>query len=116
MGYTTEFRGKFTIDPPLTNDEAEELNGFCSIRHEGASDVGITIWCDWQFTTTTMSWNGTEKSYAMDEWAKWLLQNKLQGHNLTGVVEAQGEEFGDRWEMEAQGRTILVRRLKSRAT
>lgn len=33
MGYTTEFEGKFKIDPPLNQKLAEYMNRFANVRH-----------------------------------------------------------------------------------
>ncbi len=34
MGYTTEFTGRFTVEPPWNEDERDHLRWFANIRHE----------------------------------------------------------------------------------
>lgn len=111
MGYTTEFYGAFAIDPPLPPELVSRLEEYCCSRHgEVWADIGCpSIWCDWQFSKdgTSMSWNGSEKSYDMLEWAQKLVKELIPAvHQLSGYIVAQGEYHKDRWRMVAEGRSI----------
>jgi hypothetical protein len=103
MGYTTEFYGDLEVSPALSPITVAEFNEFCSQRHEGGGvepgDPQYSIWCDWEVSAdgTAISWNGSEKSYAMDDWLPWLLARFCRGHKVNGVIEASGEEQGDLW-------------------
>ena len=111
MGYTTEFDGHFEITPPLSNELKNQLNLFCEIRHGKLERQFGTNWCDWEFFNlddgyTTMKWNGSEKSYSMVEWARYLWATFFTDHQVTGRIRARGESFDDVWTMVASGGTI----------
>lgn len=111
MGYNTDFDGQFKITPKLSDDQVKELNKYC----ENSGNTSARGWCDWYFRQgddcTFMEWNGSEKSYDMDKWARKLVSEKIPSdRSLTGVVLARGEEFRDMWHMVANGRTITVGR------
>lgn len=110
MGYTTQFAGAFTISPPLPEALVKKINEFCRKAH---NDTQISVWCDWQIhhDGTSMSWNGAEKSYGMDEWAQFIIDNFIpDGHNLGGVVRARGEDFADFWHMTIKNGRDVVRK------
>ena len=115
MGYTTEFRGAITIDPPLSEREVEFLHAFAEERHGGNTEVhrGYPgFWCQWVPTAdgTLLVWDGSEKFYDSEKWMKFLIDEFIgpkprfsgmhglfTGHQLNGVIEAQGEEIADHW-------------------
>lgn len=104
MGYTTEFSGKLTIDPPLDMDLIEKINEFCEERHGGPADIfpGIPgFWCDWKVGEDgdKIYWNGSEKSYNMDKWLELLIKEFIApaGSVVSGRLLAQGEERNDVW-------------------
>lgn len=135
MGYTTEFSGEFVITPALSEELVDQLNEFCSARHEahgpGSSfdlndlnrtyngplhdTTSIGIWADWEFVppengadATVMQWNGNEKSYDMAQWGQYLVNLLPAGHTVTGTIFAAGEDSGDLWKMTADGRVVTV--------
>lgn len=114
MGYTTEFEGEITINPPLSRKQVKEINTFCTTRHEGRTDVGISIWCDWEVDPRgdVLRWNGSEKSYKMEEWLEYLIGRFMSGHRLDGRLEAQGERYKDRWAIDVND--SVVTKLKGR--
>lgn len=97
MGYTTEFRGSFSIQPPLTTKHAEELLDFSNERHDDRSFPGI--WCDWIPANggAALEWNGAEKFYSYTEWLIYLVDTffKPNGYKIAGQVAWQGEETDD---------------------
>lgn len=132
MGFSTDFVGHIDIDPPLNDDEIEYLTAFAEsrrFRREGGpydvpgnpiaermddgphgedynvpGDGQPNLWCDWQvcWDGCCLAWNGTEKSYSMISWLRYLIDHFLApgghasghpgfegfgfDHRLTGVV------------------------------
>ena len=97
MGYTTEFSGSFSINPPLTKEHADELLAFSNERHNDKFCPGI--WCDWIPTNcgATLEWSGAEKFYNYTEWLIHLVDHffKLNGYKIAGQVAWQGEDASD---------------------
>jgi hypothetical protein len=114
MGYTTEFRGKVSVNPPLNPTETAYLTKFAETRRmqrergpyfvDGTgsfgqgNDADITngnqppadqpsLWCDWAPSDDghSISWNGTEKFYGSTEWMQYLID-----HFLKPGAHAQG--------------------------
>lgn len=157
MGYSTEFRGKFTLNRPLdveTMDFLEKLGstrrmmrsnalleqaghkphpamgtfgeygeffvdggGFAGQEHDASvmqynspppNQPGL--WCQWVPTAdgTGIEWDGGEKFYDSPQWLKYIITNVLKpkGYVLNGIVEAQGEDFGDRWNLEVENNIV----------
>ena len=114
MGYSTDFSGKLTINPPLQPHMVEEINLFCEERHGGDMDVfpGMPgFWCDWETDGEKLFWNGTEKSYAMDEWLEFLIKKFFNpwGCTLTGKMLAEGERKDDRWTLQVVSNNQVIR-------
>lgn len=140
MGYTTDFTGSISIDPPLNEEEIEYLKKFRGTRRmncsqgpyyvdrggdygQDSNDKGIvsynqpplcqpSLWCQWIPTDNgeSMVWDEGEKFYESVEWMQYLIDHFiglssaakdeltfLMPHKLSGRIEAQGEEYGDRW-------------------
>ena len=98
MGYTTEFKGSFSITPPLSNKEVAFLKAFSSSRrmnraygpfHVEPDLVGQQndiidyntppegqpgLWCQWTTNNngTEIQWDGGEKFYHAPEWMSYL--------------------------------------------
>jgi hypothetical protein len=116
MGYSTSFEGAFLITPPLSRERATQLNAKLD---EDLYEVGFdTRWCDWRVSAdgSLLGWNGSEKSYSMEEWLIWLVDTVLgpEGHVLNGEVLAQGENHNDTWKLIASDN--FVTRLQGRVT
>lgn len=106
MGYTTEFDGAVTIDPPLNEQEIQFLRKFSGTRrmnrHAGpyfvdaeddfgqgrSSDIidynrpspgQPGLWCQWVPTDdgSKIEWDGNEKFYDSVEWMKYLIDHFL---------------------------------------
>ena len=104
MGYSTDFEGKITIDPPLNANQITEINKFCEERHGGGLEPfpGMPgFWCDYEVPLDgdVIKWNGSEKSYNMTEWMTFLIKEFFRpyGRTLNGTLEAQGDSSYDRW-------------------
>lgn len=94
--------------------------GYGEIGHPGYNtphEGQPSLWCNWESTPdgTGIRWNGAEKFYNATKWMQYLIDHFLkpgghaQGqpgfekftfdHTVTGLIEAQGDEPGDTWEL-----------------
>jgi len=108
MGYSTDFEGVITIEPPLNPAEFRYLLAFARTRHmhreQGPfyvefesntsnefSEVGVyntnipppgqpSLWCDIEPSEdgTKLFWNGSEKTYEFDKWVDYLITRFLK--------------------------------------
>ena len=107
MGYSTDFVGNLTITPRLNEHEIEYLDAFRMSRRcqreggpyavpgnpraedpsEFAGDLyniratgQPNLWCDWQvcWEGECLTWDGTEKSYSMVPWLRYLIAHFLK--------------------------------------
>ena len=106
MGYTTEFAGTITVDPPLNEQEVEFLNkfadtrrmhcaqgpyyvdrgGFADQEHEdGVIDYNRPpegqpgLWCQWVIGDEgDIEWDGGEKFYCAAEWMEYIIDHFLK--------------------------------------
>lgn len=118
MGYTTEFSGSFTIDPPIfsaaeMNDRLGQDWGTSEAKSKLPDSI-YTRWCDWEVTAdgAQLRWNGSEKSYCMEAWLELLISDVLApaGHVLNGRVDAFGEERGDNWAMQVTDNELVIKK------
>ncbi len=111
MGYTTKFRGAFTIWPQLTMD------GYAALREladsepvKGVRDGRPDGYCQWVPTKDgkRLEWDGGEKFYDYGKWLTYIIAVHLapKGHTLTGDVRWQGEDMDDRGTLRVSGNTI----------
>jgi hypothetical protein len=84
-----------------------------------------SLWCQWEPTPDGASiiWDGGEKFYDAAEWMKYLITHFLQpmalaknelwflqaNHVVNGVIEAQGEDPDDRWDLVVQDNEVFIR-------
>jgi hypothetical protein len=102
-------------------------------NHPSAGQPGL--WCNWEPTDdgTAIKWNGVEKFYDSQEWMTYLIDTFLKrgavlagelaspvpgrdypeefryftfDHELNGVIDAQGEDEDDRWQLVVTGNTV----------
>lgn len=108
MGYTTEFSGAVTIEPPLNEAEVSFLNDFRGTRrmkrsggpyfvkgngyagqddgpdviqdHNYPPDGQPGLWCHWEATLDGHSilWDGGEKFYDSAEWMSYIINHFLK--------------------------------------
>lgn len=116
MGYNTNFEGKMILSKKLTESQVENFNAFCKQRHGGNLEPfeGMPgFWCRWKTDGETIYWNGSEKSYNMEEWLPILIEKFLKSDNITvsGKMIAQGEEPGDAWLLIAENNVVRTEQL-----
>jgi hypothetical protein len=104
MGYTTDFHGSVTVEPPLSQDEMAFLTKFSGTRRMDCDqgpyyvdrggfagqdrDPGVRnynappkgqpgLWCFWVPTEDGMGieWDGSEKFYSAEEWMEYLIEH-----------------------------------------
>lgn len=104
MGYTTEFEGSVTVDPPLNPEEIAYLRKFATTRRmlctqgphyvdrggsfgqEHGPDIldynrppsgQPGLWCKWTPTDdgTAIKWDGGEKFNSSVEWMRYLIDH-----------------------------------------
>lgn len=91
------------------------------------------LWLCWEPSDdgTAIAWDGTEKFYDSAEWMRYLVEKLLTpsarayidahmsedprlasftcDHELTGIIDAQGEDPGDRWQLGVTQGIVGVR-------
>jgi len=106
MGHSTDFLGHIDIEPPLNdaeidyltaffasrrcrreggpydvpgNPRAENLAGAWGDRSNECAEGQPNLWCDWTvcWEGCCLTWNGTEKSYSMIPWLRYLIAHFL---------------------------------------
>lgn len=111
MGYTTDFDGYISIDPPLNDAEIEYLTKFSKTRRmdrtngpyfvEGSGFYGQGhdsdvrnhnkppvgqpgLWCQWvpDELGTRLQWDGGEKFYDSVEWMQYLIDHFLRPYAI----------------------------------
>jgi hypothetical protein len=121
MGYSTDFLGHLEIEPPLNeaeidylsaffasrrcwrrgdpydvpgNPRAENLDGAWGERSNECAAGQPNLWCDWtvDWDGCCLTWNGTEKSYSMVAWLRYLLDHFL-GSNALAAGDPRFEGF-----------------------
>lgn len=104
MGYSTQYKGKLEISPPL---DIPRLVALDAILGEDPRDhpewgnqefygVDLELTKDKKF----LQWNHTEKSYSLDKQAELVIREmrkQFPDFCLSGRIRAQGEEMDDRW-------------------
>jgi len=116
MGYTTDFEGKITIEPPLNIKEFKYLETFASTRrmnrkngpyYLGTGNFGQAreadiidynsppddqpgLWCQWVPTEDGegLEWDGGEKFYNATEWMQYLIDHFLGDDPIAKKVDA----------------------------
>lgn len=100
MGYSTDFSGTISIQPPLNASEIEYLQAFSDTRHmlrkEGPYFIGDSeydvltfnqpppgqpsLWCNFQPSDdgTYLEWNGSEKTQEGKEWIEYIINHFLK--------------------------------------
>lgn len=89
MGYTSEFYGEITIEPPLNGDEIAFLTAFAEERHED-DPAAPGIWCQWvpRAFGSVLAWDEGEKFYNAAEWMAYLIDHFLKpGATAQGATD-----------------------------
>lgn len=103
-------------------------------NHNASHPSQPGLWLQWVPTDdgTALEWDQGEKFYSSQDWMKYLIVNLLSptaiayidihgpasgderldkftcNHVLNGVIEAQGEEPDDRWQLEVRDNKVFV--------
>lgn len=138
MGYTTEFSGQISVEPPLSAEEVEFLYKFANTRRmkrkkgpyyvDGLGFKGQDrevdvldqnvppdgqpgLWCHWISTPDGkfVEWDGGEKFYNPAEWMAYLIEHFLKPSHLA-TMPFLGEHSLN-GEILAQGEDITDRWL-----
>jgi hypothetical protein len=171
MGYTTEFTGAVTVEPPLNEHEISYLRRFVGTRRmdreQGPYYCGTGfagqdeepdildydkagfgqpgLWCRWEPTDDgrRIQWGGAEKFYNSEEWMAYLIRTFLMpgavlseelaagfegryyapefeyftfDHVVNGVIDADGEEVDDVWQLIVTDNEVTSREVESGLT
>jgi len=126
MGYSTNFRGRFEFNKPLTDDMLKVYKKFHDERHEdGYQPNGKpSIWLQWEivnewgYTTYNKSsdeklylqWDEGEKFYKFVEWLEYLIKYvfKVWDVEISGKVEWRGEEWEDTGQIIVKDNVVVV--------
>jgi hypothetical protein len=75
-----------------------------------------SFYCDWKVTNlgAKIKWNGSEKSYGMQEWLPILIEKFFapNGHKLDGCMIAYGEDRTDIWKLRCNDNVVTAERVK----
>lgn len=121
MGYTTEFEGQVTIEPPLNPSERDYLLKFANTRHmdrgngqyhvdngrDNDYDYDVRdhnrppaeqpgLWCQWVPTAdgSALEWDGGEKFYNPVEWMQYIINHFLKdGAEASNTTDPQFTGF-----------------------
>lgn len=122
MGYTTDFDGGVTIEPPLSTKEVEYINAFADTRRmnrrNGAYYVGGEgefgqahdsdiidynrpdpsqpgLWCQWVANEegNTVEWDGNEKFYGSVEWMQYIIDHFIGANPLAKLNQPEHFDF-----------------------
>lgn len=94
MGYTTNFRGRFDLDKPLTAEHAEYLSRDQIVADAEAPD-GYFQWVPTK-DLRGIEWDGGEKFYDYILWLRFVARKMTEwGYRMSGEVWWSGEERSD---------------------
>lgn len=113
MGYTTEFDGFITIEPPLEEPQLSQWRALCANDPRDDLQPGMPrSYCQWEVSAdgSKISWDGGEKFYDSPEWMRYLLIRYVipTGRTANGVIMAQGEEVGDVWRLIVEQNEVFT--------
>jgi hypothetical protein len=115
MGYSTNFEGELKFKNELTIKGLSFLSKFLGqdrrdIGFENDNDVYVSEDEYWYHIDlellkdfSGLKWNGAEKTYGLPEMinfiTKQMKDNGFSNFELTGELNAQGEDIGDVWKV-----------------
>jgi hypothetical protein len=120
MGYTTSFQGVIKIEPELKASEIKFIQGMFGDMREWnpkmAKELDMT-WFNFEFDEnfTGIRWDGSEKFYDADGCMKVLIDETLKKYphlKFNGILQAQGEEFSDRWQLIVKNNKVTRKDVK----
>lgn len=105
MGYYTWLSGEFSITPPLTPAQAEEIEKYVEARHEPEDKqtnwMQMAPYCQWFLSESDDTLLPPEESTKNYEYVKWLEHLIAKffapwGCTLDGACDWRGDEDEDR--------------------
>jgi hypothetical protein len=86
-----------------------------------------SLWCQWVPSEdgTEIQWDGGEKFYCADEWMMYIINHFIgsnpsaaespgmefiKPHICNGFIEAQGEEYDDKWAIKVTDNVVTTHR------
>ncbi len=112
MGYTTEFKGHFTLTPALTANQKEIIDRLYDSEGEEGEP---SSYCQWQINELgdELEWDGGEKFYYYKEWLSYINDNFLKpwGIVMDGVIKWRGEDMDDHGKIIAKEGVITFNKL-----
>lgn len=114
MGYTTQFQGKIKIEPELSAKQIKFIEGMHGDMRYFAPDDAKRLdicWQQWELSADldALEWDGNEKFYDADKCMEYVIGKCLEkwpDMKFNGIVQAQGEEFDDRWQLIVKDNTV----------
>jgi len=120
MGYTTTFQGEIKITPELTAKQIKFIEGMFGDMREWnpveAERLDLTHF-DFEFNDNLdgIRWNGAEKFYNAELCMEYLIDQSLKAFpelKFNGILQAQGEEYDDRWHLVVKNNKVTKREIK----
>jgi hypothetical protein len=120
MGYTTQFQGKVKITPELTAPQIRFIKGFYGDMREWNPDehkrTGL-MWFQWELNDNldALQWDENEKFYDADKCMEYIIEKTTEKYpelNFNGIIQAQGEEFDDRWQLIVKNNKVTRKDVK----
>ena len=114
MGYSTDFTGELKFKNELTASQLAKLKtllgndrreiGFEDDNevYESSDDYWYHIDLELNDDFSGIKWNGAEKTYGLDSIVNFIIRvmkKEWDNFELVGVLSAQGEDAGDRWDL-----------------
>jgi hypothetical protein len=124
VGYTTQFSGQVTIEPPLSGEQVLFLKHFAGQDHRKSGYKNVPgYFCQWEPDAegTVLEWDGGEKFYDAVEWMRYLIREFIAGgrheyfttpRTVNGTILAQGEEVGDVWRIVVIDNVVITQTPK----
>ena len=120
MGYTTEFQGEIKIEPELTASQIaffERMYG--DMREWDPEEHKRTnmMWFQWELNKTRdgLQWDGGEKFYDADKCMQYIIEKAIEKYpnlKFNGIIQAQGEEFSDKWQLIVKNNKVTKKEVK----
>jgi hypothetical protein len=99
MGYTTEFKGAFALDRPLSPEHKSVLDKLADYEDDDYPPGCPDAYNQWEPTKdgAGIQWNGGEKFYKWEAWLRFIVDTYLKpwGYVLNGRVPWSGEDVTD---------------------
>jgi len=115
MGYTTKFKGKITVEPPMDMPLYAKIGDIYEDSDQHAQDSPVRGYCQWEATRdgAGLQWDGGEKFYDAAEWMNYLVKKVIAptGRVCNGTINASGEERGDIWQLIVRDNRVYTKRI-----